>query len=64
MKTLTRPTLNQIHLEPVMPGGRYITMSPFQWDEFLDEAYRTGATLIEVDLEERVMGMYRKPILN
>ena len=64
---LPRPKLNQISLKDaaldwtLRVPGFYITMSPGQWDNFLDEGYsRQGATLIEVDENELPIAAYKK----
>lgn len=40
-------------------GGLFVTMSTGQWSALLDEAYRRGATLIELDDDERPVKAYQ-----
>ena len=41
-------------------GSRIITLSPGQWDAMLDEAYRRGWTLLEIE-DELPVRVYRRP---
>lgn len=63
---LRRPKLNKISTKEAFQNlmgtkpGFYITMSPGQWDNFLEEGYfRQGATLIELDENEKPIAAYR-----
>ncbi len=63
MKPLPRPdNLRQIPLTEVRlgPGVLLITMSISQWDLFLSEAYKRGATLLELDDSEQPIAAYRR----
>lgn len=65
---MKRPKLNQIPLKIAMQWittnakpGFVITMSIDQWDKFLEEGYNhQGATLIELDKQEKPIAAYRK----
>jgi hypothetical protein len=58
---MKKPRLNQIPLKNVANAGSVIvTMSPGQWDKFLDEAYRAGYILLELDAREQPVKAYRK----
>lgn len=63
---MNRPLLVQIPLDMskiVMPGTLSCTMSIGQWDETLMAFYDIGATLIELDDNERPIAAYRKNAL-
>lgn len=61
-----KPILNEIPLQDAMQkifggGGRFIiTMSPGQWDALLDEGYKRGALLLELDGNEMPARAYQK----
>ena len=60
---IDRPRLHEI---PVPDGGDLagkliFTMSIGQWDGLLHGAYDAGATLLELDANERVVRAYRRP---
>ena len=63
---MKRSKLNEIPLREAVAGilegggGLFVTMSPGQWDALLDEAYRLGATLLEIDSNELPVRAYRK----
>lgn len=63
---MKRPVLNKVSLDDVMNGlldGKpsvNVTMSPGQWDTFLQCAYDAGHNLIEVDDNEMPVKAYRK----
>jgi hypothetical protein len=61
---MIRPDLKQIPLSEVTfaPGTVTITMSEGQWDALLAAAYNQGHTLLELDLRERPVRAYRKPM--
>jgi len=48
---MNRPQLNELPMPIQYPerGRVYITMSPGQWDILLDEAYKAGHTLLEIE---------------
>ncbi len=48
---MKRPQLTEVPLPNTFPepGARYMTVSPGQWDALLDEAYKTGWTLLEIE---------------
>ena len=63
---MKRPKLNSCNLklaiENMLNGvpGLYLTMSPGQWDNFLEEGYfRQGATLIEMDKRGQPVAAYK-----
>ena len=58
---MTRPTLHPIPLAEVTfaPGTITMTMSAGQWDTLLAAAYEQGATLLELDGNERPVAAYR-----
>ncbi len=65
---MKRPELNEVDLSTARTGlfngrgGLCVTMSPGQWDALLDEAYRRGALLLEIDQNEQpVRADHRKP---
>ncbi|KKQ66834.1 MAG: hypothetical protein US86_C0003G0077 [Candidatus Daviesbacteria bacterium GW2011_GWA2_38_24] len=67
---MKRPKLNQISLEVALQWiadnkqGFYISMSVGQWDKFLEEGYNhQGATLIELDRQEKPIAAYKKPLI-
>jgi len=63
---MERPDLNKIDMNGAMAGflggggGVTVTMSQGQWDALLQAAYDTGATLIELDENERLTAAYRR----
>jgi hypothetical protein len=63
---MKQPKLNEIDLEGAMAGilrgggGLCVTMSPGQWDALLDEAYRRGALLLEIDQNEQPVRAYQR----
>jgi hypothetical protein len=63
---LKRPVLNEIPLGEAMQDlltGRpalTVTMSRGQWDRFLEGAYQSGATLLELDQNEVPVRAYRR----
>lgn len=58
---MTRPTLHPIPLAEVTfaPGTLTFTMSVGQWDNLLEQAYSLGATLLELDSDEKPVAAYR-----
>jgi hypothetical protein len=62
---MKRPKLNQVPLPnpfPI-PGERYITMSPDQWDVLLKASYDRGWTLLEIEEvngEEKCVRAFKK----
>ena len=58
---MTRPTLHPIPLAEVTfaPGTITMTMSAGQWDTLLAAAYEQGATLLELDADEKPVAAYR-----
>ena len=58
---MKRPPLHQIPLSKVrlLPGSLMMTMNIGQWDALLDEGYNQGATLLELDSNERPVAAYR-----
>jgi hypothetical protein len=58
---IKRPELNEIHLHEVLDKPTLlVTMSAGQWDELLQAAYDTGATLLELDDMEIPAKAYRR----
>lgn len=63
---MTRPELNEVSLDETMNKiltGEpivVITMSPGQWDGFLQSGYDFGHTLLEVNKNEEPTHAYRK----
>lgn len=55
-----RPDLNKAPLPDFNSPGCSITMNVGQWDLLLDEAYKMGWTLIEMDDNEKPVAAYRK----
>jgi len=56
-----RPTLEEIPISNAINKGCFnVTMSIGQWDGFLQTAYDNGATLLEVDENEKPVKAYRK----
>jgi len=56
-----RPTLEEIPISSAINKGCFnVTMSIGQWDGFLQTAYDNGATLLEVDENEKPVKAYRK----
>jgi len=64
--TMKRPELNEVDLSTARTGlfngrgGLCVTMSPGQWDALLDEAYRRGALLLEIDQNEQPVRAYQR----
>ena len=58
---MKRPTLHEIPLSEVRlrPGSLLFTMSPGQWDALLQAGYDQGATLLELNADERPVAAYR-----
>ena len=58
---MNRPPLHEIPLASVTfsPGTLLVTMSTGQWDHLLAAAYQQGATLLELDDQERPVAAYR-----
>lgn len=49
-KLMLRPKLDWAPVpELLQPGKCYITCNPGQWDNFLNEAYQNGWTLLEIE---------------
>lgn len=58
---MQRPTLNEIDIYTVMDRPTLlVTMSVGQWDQLLQSAYDTGATLLELDEHEIPARAYRR----
>lgn len=58
---MKRPELNEVPLSTITDKPSVIiTMSTGQWDDLLQDAYDTGATLIELDENEHPVRAYRK----
>jgi len=58
---MKRPELHKIELKTFPLGGVSMTMGKNQWDVMLDEAYKMGCTLIELDDDENFIAAYQKP---
>ena len=58
---MKRPTLHEIPLSEVrlLPGSLMFTMSIGQWDALLQAGYDQGATLLELNADERPVAAYR-----
>lgn len=60
-ENMKRPELHEISIYSVLDRPSVlITMSAGQWDPLLEAAYDTGATLIELDVNEIPARAYRK----
>ena len=64
---MIRPELNQVPLPNPFPvkGECYMTVSPGQWDELLNEAYNRGWTLLEIEEvagEEKCVRAFKKKL--
>ena len=71
---MQRPILNEVPIDEVMRkflggkearGGKgivVITMSIGQWDGFLEAAYDTGHTLLELDQNETPVAAYCRKV--
>jgi hypothetical protein len=59
---MQRPPLHPVPLAEVTftPGTVTITMSTGQWDNLLAAAYDLGATLLELDANEKPVAAYRR----
>lgn len=58
---IKRPALNETPISSAINKGSFnVTMSTGQWDRFLQTAYDNGATLLEVDENEKPVKAYRK----
>jgi hypothetical protein len=58
---MKRPPLSGIPLSEVKltPGSLTITMAVGQWNALLEAGYKQGATLLELDADERPVAAYR-----
>ena len=58
---MKRPELHEIDIYKVMDKpGLLVTMSAGQWDRLLEDAYNTGATLLELDEYEIPARAFRR----
>lgn len=62
MSAKIRPNLKEIPLSNVTfsAGTIIITMSEGQWDALLDEGYKRGHILLELDAGEAAVRAYKK----
>jgi hypothetical protein len=65
-KDMKRPHLNEVKgfaiKDIFAPGQMVVTMSPGQWDEFLELAYNKFALLVELDDNEIPTKGFRKQV--
>lgn len=59
---MKRPPLRAVPLAEgwLKPGEVTVTMSQGQWDMVLQESYKAGFLLVELDAQERPVGAYQK----
>ena len=63
---MRRPSLREIPLSEALPlqrGELTVTMSRRQWDAVLQEAYSTGAILLELDHDEAPVRAYQRAVV-
>jgi hypothetical protein len=63
---MERPELEKLPLEEVSQkireqGVLIVTMSRKQWDNVLEESYKSGAVLLEVNSKEEIIAAYQIP---
>jgi hypothetical protein len=58
-----QPKLQRIQVPSMedLRGQLAITMRRGQWDVILSAAYSQGATLLEIDYNDKIAAAYRKP---